>query len=218
MKLSLPQFVLFALGLLVLVGSAALIFRLNSASPEHAAENAETTARPDVPKPPPLQLNGLEFSVDRERFLVQAKSVATGETVWESTGMDRFIIPGDAFPLDISPEGNLWVGNVGRKRLEQLDPQTGRFLASWAPQEAFLGCCNPVRFAALRNGHFVTVEKGVRQARVFDPAGNVVRVITSELSSSEFNYQLVHVPDCVYIIDKQLNRVWTVPDPEAPEQ
>ena len=218
MKLSFPQLALLAVGLLVLLGSAILMFRLNQPAPDHdhavAAVALEPEARPDVPAPPPLQLNGLVFSVDRERFLVQAKSIATGETVWESTGQDRFIVPGDAFPIDLSPEGNLWVANVGRKRLEQLDPQTGRFLAAWEPQEPFRGCCNPVRFAALRHGRFVTVEKGTRQARLFDPAGNAVGIVTDELSPSEFDYQLIHVPDVVYIIDKQLNRVWTVPDPE----
>lgn len=218
MKLSLPQLVLLVLGLLVLLGSAVLIFRLNPPGPDYADHaddaNAETDSRQHVPETPPLQLNGLEFSVDRERFLVQAKSVATGETVWESAGQDRFIIPGDAFPIDLSPEGNLWVANVGRKRLEQLDPQTGRFLASWEPLEPFRGCCNPVRFAALRHGRFVTVEKGTRQARLFDPAGNAVGIITGELSPSEFDYRLIHVPDSVYIIDQQLGRVWTVPDPE----
>ncbi|MDD4097243.1 MAG: hypothetical protein PHC30_00605 [Lentisphaeria bacterium] len=219
MRLSPVPFALLVLGLLILLGSAIMMFRLSPPAPPEqdpalanaaAAGNGELAA---LPEPQPLHLHGLAFSVDRERFLVKATSVATGETAWESSGQDRFIVPGDAFPLDLSPEGNLWVANVGRKRLEQLDPRTGRFLAAWQPQEPFRGCCNPVRFAALRHGRFVTMEKGTRQARLFDPAGNEVSVITDDLPPSEFDYGLIHVPDAAYIIDRQRQRVWTVPDP-----
>ena len=121
------------------------------------------TVLPDVPEPPPLQLNGLRFSVDRERFLVQAKSIATGETVWESTGMDRLIIPGDAFPL-ISHRRAI-SSATSAANAEQLDLQTGRFLASRR--------CRRTKAAATqsacrsRNGHFVTVEKA-SAACVFD--------------------------------------------------
>ena len=119
------------------------------------------------------QLGTLRFSVDRNKKTVCAHDVATGRLVWESSGEDRFIIP------------ELWVANVGRKRLERLDPQTGRFMASWQPTEPFGGCCNPVRFAALAGGRFVTMEKGTRRVRIYAPSGAVEQELATDLSLSE---------------------------------
>lgn len=135
-------------------------------------------------------LNGVSFGIDRAKRTVLANRISDGNLVWESHGEDKFIIPGAAFPLDLSPEEELWVANIGRKRLEQLDPATGRFIASWEPRETFEGCCNPVRFAALPGGRFVTMEKGVRRACVYLPSGELERIVTDRLSDSEFNYYL----------------------------
>lgn len=214
MNISRLHLLFFLAGLAGLFITALLIVRLttmptNLATPEPSQDRNWC----DLPAAPPLQLEGMRFQVNRQNFSVQAISLDSGAVVWESTGEDGFIVPGEAFPLAVSPEGNLWVANVGRKRLEQLDPQTGAFLASWQPVEQFGGCCNPVRFAALRHGRFVTMEKGTRQARLLDPAGRVIKVITGELSQSESDYQLIHLPECVYIIDHRHKRIWQVPDP-----
>lgn len=166
---------------------------------------------PDAALHPPVpQLGSLRFSVDRARKSACAHDAATGALVWESTGEDRFIIPGAAFPIDLSPDGELWVANVGRKRLERLDPQTGRFIASWQPSEPFGGCCNPVRFAALGGGRFVTMEKGTRQARIYAPSGALEQEITNDLSFSEHDYYLYREKRVVHLYDAVRRSHWKV--------
>ncbi|MBP5319871.1 MAG: hypothetical protein J6334_02700 [Kiritimatiellae bacterium] len=164
-----------------------------------------------VRHPPDPELDGLRFSVDRKRRTVRAHDAATGALVWESSGEDRFIIPGAAFPIDLTPDGELWVANVGRKRLEQLDPKTGRFIASWRPTEPFGGCCNPVRFAALAGGRFVTMEKGSCLARIYAPSGDLEREIATELSPSEYDYYLHRERRVIHLYDTLLRSHWKVP-------
>ncbi|MBQ9430773.1 MAG: hypothetical protein IJU44_04390 [Kiritimatiellae bacterium] len=166
---------------------------------------------PDAALHPPVpQLGALRFSVDRKKKTVCAHDVATGDLVWESSGEDRFIIPGAAFPIDLSPDGELWVANVGRKRLERLDPQTGRFIASWQPTEPFGGCCNPVRFAALAGGRFVTMEKGTRLARIYAPSGALEREISTDLSFSEHDYYLYREKRVIHLYDVARRSHWKV--------
>jgi streptogramin lyase len=136
----------------------------------------------------------------------------TGELIWESHGEDRLIIPGAAFPIDLSPDGELWVANVGRKRLEQLDPATGRFIASWHPKEPLGGCCNPVRFAALSNGRFLTMEKGTRQVCIYSPSGDLEHIVSDTLSGSEENFHLIHTDKAVHLFDAGTSREMEVPN------
>ena len=172
---------------------------------------------PEAPFEPPAfavrpkhALNGMSFQVDRAKRTVLA-NMESGDLAWESHGEDKFIVPGAAFPLDLSQDGELWVANIGRKRLEQLDPATGRFIASWEPREAFGGCCNPVRFAALPGGRFVTMEKGVRRACVYLPSGELERVVTDKLSDSEFNYYLGRDANgAVHLYDTGTKQHWEV--------
>ena len=105
-----------------------------------------------------------------------------------------------------------WTGQktITRAQLEQLDPATGRFIASWEPREAFGGCCNPVRFAALPGGRFVTMEKGVRRACVYLPSGELERVITDKLSDSEFNYYLGRDGGKIHLYDTGTKQHWEV--------
>ena len=173
---------------------------------------------PETPFEPPAfavrpdhVLNGVSYHVDRAKRTVCADREIDGVRVWESHGADKFIVPGAAFPLDLSPDGVLWVANIGRKRLEQLEPATGRFIASWEPREMFGGCCNPVRFAALPGGRFVTMEKGVRRACVYLPSGELERVVTDNLSDSEFNYYLGRDGNgAVHLYDTGTKQHWEV--------
>ncbi|MBR5839455.1 MAG: hypothetical protein IKZ84_13000, partial [Victivallales bacterium] len=52
--------------------------------------------------------NGVLFDIDRARKIVTAHEEADGKLLWESHGESQFIIPGAAFPIDLSPEGELW--------------------------------------------------------------------------------------------------------------
>ena len=43
--------------------------------------------------------------------------------------------------------------------------------------EGFCGCCNPVNFAMLPDGRFVTCEKGLPRAKVYDADGAFASVV-----------------------------------------
>ena len=195
---------LFALGIL-----GAFLFRrkprLRAIPTQKPFPLPDAAVHPSDP-----QLGALRFSVDRKKKTVCAHDVATGRLVWESSGEDRFIIPGAAFPLDLSPDGELWVANVGRKRLERLDPQTGRFISSWQPTEPFGGCCNPVRFAALAGGRFVTMEKGTRLVRIYAPSGALEQELATDLSFSEHDYYLYREKRVVHLYDAARRSHWKV--------
>ena len=111
-----------------------------------------------------------------------------GELIWESRGERRFVIPNHKFSLSLSPEGDLWVANTGLKRLENLDKSTGKFVASWEPAKGseFLGCCNPIAFAAVGGGRFACMEKGTKKIKIFSPSGE--SKIIDELSADWSNY------------------------------
>ncbi len=202
MQLSRWQWVCFLAGLAVLLPGGIMLFQGEEAREVQAPEAVQSEL-PELPQCPPARLGDLEFRVSRERRKVLAVNISSGEQVWESCGLDGWIVPGAAFPLDVSPEGYLWVANVGRQRLEQLDPQSGTFIASWMPVEPFGGCCNPVRFAALGGGRFLTMEKGIRQAKLYAPSGELLEVIVPDLSASEFNYEIRKTRDKIYLIDHQ---------------
>ena len=174
-------------------------------------------ALPSGAQNPEHRLDGLVFRVDRKRKIVCAhdasalpRDAEAGKLVWESHGEEKWIVPGAAFPIDLSATGELWVANVGRKRLEQLDPKTGRFMASWEPKQAFGGCCNPVRFAALTGGRFITMEKGVRRACIYQPTGELESVVTDTLSDSEYNYYLCRDGETILLYDTGVRKHWEI--------
>lgn len=43
--------------------------------------------------------------------------------------------------------------------------------------EGFCGCCNPVNFAILADGSFVTCEKGIARVKIYAPDGSFVGVV-----------------------------------------
>lgn len=209
MKMTRREFLLWLGGLFSLGLLGLLVERKLKTPPEPVA--GTPFMPPEFTVRPKHVLNGIGYHVDREKRTICADRESDGVRVWESHGEDKFIVPGAAFPMDLSPEGELWAANIGRKRLEQLDPATGRFIASWEPREMFGGCCNPVRFAALPGGRFVTMEKGVRRACIYLPSGELERIITDELSASEFNYYLGRdAAGAVHLYDTGTKRHWEV--------
>ena len=46
--------------------------------------------------------DGILFGIDRARKIVTAHEEADGKLLWESHGESRFIIPGAAFPIDLT--------------------------------------------------------------------------------------------------------------------
>lgn len=90
------------------------------------------------------------------------------------------IVPSPYFDLLIAPDGLLRVINPGRHKIEAYT-FNGDLEWSWGKAsvglDGFSGCCNPIAFAMLPNGDFVTCEKGLVRIKVYDADGNVVGVV-----------------------------------------
>lgn len=91
-----------------------------------------------------------------------------------------FAITSEYFDLAVSPDGLLRVVNPRALRIEaytfegDLESHFGR---GGAGLEAFFGCCNPAHFAALRDGRFVTAEKGVARVKIYGVEGKLECVV-----------------------------------------
>jgi len=91
-----------------------------------------------------------------------------------------FVIPSPHFDLAVSRDGLLRVANPGRNRIEAYTPD-GNLEFWWGQRsvkiEGFCGCCNPVNFAILPDGGFVTSEKGLVRVKVYNSDGGFVGVV-----------------------------------------
>jgi hypothetical protein len=96
-----------------------------------------------------------------------------------------FVIPSPYFDIAIAQDGLLRVAETGRHLVETYtfdgDRKSawGRFGTDIA---GFTGCCNPVSFAMLPDGGFVTAEKGLTRVKIYDPAGKFVGVVAGPAS------------------------------------
>jgi len=91
-----------------------------------------------------------------------------------------FVIPSPYFDLAIAGDGLLRVVNPGRHRIEAytFDGDLEFSWGKYSPDiEGFCGCCNPVNFAILEDGSFVTAEKGLVRVKVYDSQGNFKAVV-----------------------------------------
>ena len=91
-----------------------------------------------------------------------------------------FVIPSPHFDLAVSRDGLLRVANPGRNRIETYTLD-GDFEFSWGERsvkiKGFCGCCNPVNFALLPDGGFVTAEKGLDRVKLYNSDGGFVGVV-----------------------------------------
>ncbi|HUW17938.1 MAG TPA: NHL repeat-containing protein [Sedimentisphaerales bacterium] len=91
-----------------------------------------------------------------------------------------FLIPSPYFDLAVGRDGLLRVVNPGLHRIEaytfegDLEFSWGRFSSHL---DGFTGCCNPVNFAILGDGSFVTCEKGLVRVKIYDADGAFVGVV-----------------------------------------
>ncbi len=91
-----------------------------------------------------------------------------------------FVVPSPYFDIAAGHDGLLRVINPGLHRIEvytfdgELEFWWGKFSAG---VEGFTGCCNPVTFAILEDGSYVTCEKGLVRVKIYDPDGNFVGVV-----------------------------------------
>ncbi len=90
------------------------------------------------------------------------------------------VLSSPCFAVAMGEDGLLRVSNPGRHRVEaytvrgDLELWWGR--ASSAI-DGFVGCCNPVDFAVLPGGGYVTSEKGLIRVKVYDADGGLRSVV-----------------------------------------
>jgi hypothetical protein len=91
-----------------------------------------------------------------------------------------FVVPSAYFDVAVGGDGLLRVVDPGRLRIEAYTFD-GDLEFSWggfsSGIEGFTGCCNPVNFAMLADGGFVTCEKGIVRVKVYDASGGFVGVV-----------------------------------------
>ena len=87
-----------------------------------------------------------------------------------------FIIPSPYFDLNVDPDNELWVANTGLQHIQNYT-KDGKLRAYWGNSgydlEDFTGCCNPAHFIILKDGSFVTCEKGLVRIKVHKPSGEL---------------------------------------------
>ncbi len=90
------------------------------------------------------------------------------------------VIPSPHLDLAVSRDGLLRVANPGRNRIETYTLD-GHLEFWWGQRsvkiEGFCGCCNPVNFAILPDGGFVTSEKGLVRVKIYNSDGGFVGVV-----------------------------------------
>ncbi|MFA5191085.1 MAG: NHL repeat-containing protein [Verrucomicrobiia bacterium] len=91
-----------------------------------------------------------------------------------------FIVPSPHLDLSVGADGLLWVVNPGRHRLEAYTFD-GEIRNYWGEEslglKGFCGCCNPIHFARLSDGRFVTSEKGLPRVKVYSAQGDFEGVV-----------------------------------------
>lgn len=99
-----------------------------------------------------------------------------------------FVIPSPYFDIAVAEDGLLRVVNPGKHRIEAYTAK-GDLEFSWGKPssniEGFCGCCNPINFAILPDGSFVTCEKGLTRIKVYDPDGSFTGVVAGPKQLTE---------------------------------
>lgn len=91
-----------------------------------------------------------------------------------------FVIPSPYFDLAVGKDGLLRVVSPGHHRIEaytfagDLEFSWGKFSSG---VEGFCGCCNPVNFALMPDGNFVTCEKGLVRVKIYSSSGAFIGVV-----------------------------------------
>ena len=95
-------------------------------------------------------------------------------------GIPGFVLPSPYLGVAIAVDGSIWVNNAGRHRLENYTPDgtLERFWgASGTSTPTFAGCCNPSAFALLKDGSFITAEKGIARVKHYLADGRFDAVV-----------------------------------------
>ncbi len=104
-------------------------------------------------------------------------------------GIEGFVVPSPYFGVRLAPDGLLRIANPGKHRIEAwtLD---GSFELAWGRPsyavDGFCGCCNPVSFALLPDGGFVTGEKGLPRVKTYDIHGSFTGLVAGPEAFPEY--------------------------------
>jgi hypothetical protein len=95
-------------------------------------------------------------------------------------GRTGLSVPSPFLTAAVGPDGLVYVNNFGRHRIEAYT-FGGDLVSSWGrpsfAMDGFCGCCNPVGFALLADGRFVTCEKGVPRVKIYSATGQFESVV-----------------------------------------
>jgi len=115
----------------------------------------------------------------------------------DTRNIPGFVVPSPYFDLAVARDGLLRVVNPGRHRIEaytfdgDLEFWWGRYSAGL---EGFCGCCNPVSFALLGDGGFVTCEKGLTRVKIYDAEGRFVGVVAGPEQLTGGKWNICEIP------------------------
>jgi hypothetical protein len=102
----------------------------------------------------------------------------------ESRGIPGLVLPSPHLGVAVA-DGTIWVNNAGRYRLENYTPD-GNLEKFWGAfgtdVEGFIGCCNPTDFALLKDGSFITAEKGIARVKHYLADGRFDSVVAAPAS------------------------------------
>ncbi|MBD3183643.1 hypothetical protein GF312_15235 [Candidatus Poribacteria bacterium] len=98
----------------------------------------------------------------------------------EYNNIPGLVVPSPHVDLAVARDGLLRVVNPGNHRIEAYTFD-GYLEFSWGEPsmtiEGFSGCCNPVNFAIMPNGRFVTCEQGLTRVKIYTEAGEFESVV-----------------------------------------
>jgi hypothetical protein len=124
-----------------------------------------------------------------------------------------FIIPSPYFDLVVDKDDQLWVVNPGQHEIDQFT-KDGALRSSWGEtntaMQGFCGCCNPTHLALLRDGSFVTSEKGIPRVKVYSVAGRFQSIVAG---SEQFDEEVtgldlaVDEEDRIYVLDPKRKQI-----------
>ena len=111
-------------------------------------------------------------------------------TARKQTGL---VMPSPHLDVRLDANGNVWVNNPGRHRLEAY-AENGETIRTWGTPgseiQGFCGCCNPTDFAFLADGRCVTSEKGIPRVKVHASDGTFQNVVAGAESFEGDNISL----------------------------
>lgn len=125
-----------------------------------------------------------------------------------------FVLPSFYFDVAIGTDKSVWVANTGRHKLVQLDNEE-HIVSSWGETssavEGFCGCCNPSNFALMRDGSFITAEKGLVRVKKYNKDGDFECVIAGPEKFKEDAKGLdiaIDSNDRIYVLEPEAMKIY----------